>query len=287
MDTAILLAILAGFFWAANIVTVRWALQRSQSFPLAGAAVGLFIAAALALIIAIASGQAAPTGDDLLRFGLVGAIAPGSAQGLFVAAIGSIGASRTSVLIGTSPVFSILLAIAFLGEDWKLGIIVGTVVTVAGGAIIGWEPGLLARRLGVMYGLITALTFGVRDVVARSFNTDSDISAWTSGAIVLGAASVVLFVMVAVQHRRDMGSALAGAFPEFVASGLLIGLALPTLLAALDRGQVGVVAPLSLAAQNVSVVALAAVVFGRDERTPRILVAIVLVLFGATLVSVA
>ena len=75
--------------------------------------------------------------------------------------------------------------------------------------------------------------------------------------------------------------------PEFFASGLAIGLALPILLAALDRGQVGIVAPLSLASQNVSVVALGAVVFGADERTPRILVAVILVLAGATLVSMA
>ena len=100
-------------------------------------------------------------------------------------------------------------------------------------------------------------------------------------------ASIVLFVMVALQERGGTISALRGALPEFVASGLMIGIALPTLLAALDRGQVGIVAPLSLASQNVSVVALAAVVFGADERTPRILIAILLVLLGATLVSIA
>jgi drug/metabolite transporter (DMT)-like permease len=287
MDTAIVLALLAGFCWAANIVIVRWALQRTRTSPLAAAATGLAVATLVAIIISVLSGQAAPTGSDLWRYGLVGAIAPGSSQRLFVPSIGSIGTSRTSVLIGTSPVFSVLLAIAFLDEEWRLAIILGTLVTVLGGAIIGWEPGLLSRRVGVVFGLVTALTFGIRDVVARSFNTNSDISAWSAGAIVLGAATIVLFVMVGFKERSGTIAALRGALPEFVASGLMIGIALPTLLAALDRGQVGIVAPLSLASQNVSVVALAAVVFGANERTPRILIAILLVMLGATLVSIA
>ena len=287
MDTAISLALLAGFCWAANIVIVRWAIQRTNSSPLAAASMGIGVAALVALSVALVSGHDAPSGSDLWRFGLVGVIAPGCSQGLFVAAIASIGPSRTSVLIGTSPVFSILLAIAFLGEDWQFKIIVGTLVTVAGGAVIGWEPNLLSRRLGVAFGLLTALSFGVRDVVARGFNNESELSAWWAGAIVLGAAGIVLTTMVGVQQRGNTISTLRGALPEFFASGLAIGLALPLLLAALDRGRVGIVAPLSLASQNVSVVAMGAVVFGANERTPRILLAIMLVVAGATLVSIA
>jgi O-acetylserine/cysteine efflux transporter len=287
MDTAILLAMLAGFCWAANIVIVRWSLQRTNASPSAAAATGIGVATLVALTIALLSGQEAPTSADLWRYGLVGVIAPGSSQGLFVAAIASIGPSRTSVLAGTSPVFSILLAIAFLGEDWQFAVIFGTLITVAGGAIIGWEPNLLTRRLGVAFGLLTALSFGIRDVVARSYNTESDLSAWWAGTIVLGAAAIVLTLMVGVQERSNTISALRGAMPEFIASGLVIGLALPILLAALDRGQVGIVAPLSLASQNVSVVAMGAVVFGANERTPRILVAVILVVAGAALVSIA
>lgn len=285
MDTAIILAALAGFFWAANIVIVRWALHRVTTTPMAAAAVGVGVAALVALTVALVSGGTGPTGDDLWRFGLVGAIAPGSSQGLFVAAIGSIGPSRTSVLIGTSPVFSVLLAIAFLDEGWQAAIVVGTLVTVIGGALISWEPHLLARRVGVVLAIATAFSFGVRDVVARSFNTDTEISPWWSGALVLGAATVVLAAVVAIQERRRTLDRLKGALPEFLASGLMIGLALPTLLAALDRGRVGIVAPLSLAAQHVSVVVLAAIVFGAHERTPRILFAIGLVVLGAALVS--
>ncbi len=285
MDSAGGLALVAGFFWASNIVIVRWALDRRRVAPLAGAVVGVGIGSIVALAVAVASGQDLPSASDTWRFALVGAIAPGSSQGLFVASIGSIGPSRTSVLIGTSPVFSVLLAIVFLDESWQLAIVVGTLLTVLGGALIGWEPHLLARRLGVLLALTTAFTFGVRDVVARSFNTDSEVSSWWAGGLVLGSAALVLGAMVLVGERGNAVAAVRGALPEFLASGVMIGLALTTLLEALDRGRVGIVAPLSLASQHLTVVALGAAVFGAAERTPRILVALVLVIAGAALVS--
>ena len=287
MDAAIALALLAGFCWAANMIIVRWGIVRRSPSPLAAASVGVGVGALVSLVIAVGSGQEIPTSGDFWRFVLVGAIAPGSSQGLFVASIGSIGPSRTSVLIGTSPVFSVLLAILFLDESWQIAISVGTVLTVVGGALISWEPYVLAKRLGVFLALATALTFAIRDVVARSFNTDSEVSSWWSGTIVLGAAAVVLVAMVLIQEGTSSITAVRGALPEFLASGLMIGLALPLLLEALDRGRVGIVAPLSLASQNVSVVVLGGVAFGAHERTPRILVALVLVLLGAALVSTA
>jgi hypothetical protein len=61
--------------------------------------------------------------------------------------------------------------------------------------------------------------------------------------------------------------------------------ALPSLFAALDRTRVGVVAPLTNAAQSVMVVALGAAVFGARERTPRILAALVFVVAGGTLIT--
>ena len=67
----------------------------------------------------------------------------------------------------------------------------------------------------------------------------------------------------------------------------MIGVALPLLLEALDRGRVGVVAPLSLASQNLTVVAVGSLVFGVHERTGRVVVAVALILAGATLVGSA
>ena len=281
------LAVIAGVAWASNIVIVRWALDRTAAPPLVAATVSVTVAAVVAAVVAVVSGQATPSSEDFWRFALVGAIAPGSSQGLFVASIGMIGPSRTSVLIGTSPAWSVLLAIVFLGESWQAAVIVGTLLTIVGGALISWEPGLDARRVGVMLALATALTFGIRDVVARQFNTQSDVSSWWSGAMVLSAAAVVLWMITAVATRGKVASGVRSALPEFLVSGLMIGLALPFLLEALDRGRVGLVAPLSLSAQNITVVALSSAAFGANERTRSILIALVLIIVGAALVTTA
>ncbi len=287
MDAAILFAAAAGVCWALNIVVVSWALPRTGAAAPTAAFVGISVAAAVAGGIAILSGAPLPGGGDVARFALVGAIAPGSSQGLFVASIGSIGPSRSSVLVGMAPMFSVVLAIAFLGENWQLVIVVGTLLTVAGGALISWEPGLGFRRLGVLLAIGTAVTFAVRDVVASQFNTTSSVSSWWSGAVVLGAAAVVLGAMAAASDGARMSSGIKLALPEFLASGLMIGLALPLLLEALDRGRVGVVAPFSNAVQNLVVVAIGSAVFGKRERSARVLVALAMVVGGGALITAA
>ena len=287
MTAAIALAVLAGAAWAINIVVVRWGLERTGVPAVVGALVGVTIAAATAVAVATVAGHDLPARDDVWRFALVGAIAPGSSQGLFVAAIGRIGPSRTSVLVGTSPAWSVLLAIAFLGESWEAAIIVGTLVTIVGSALIGWEPGLKGRRLGVALALATALSFGVRDVVAREFGSSSPVSSWWAGAVVLAAAAAVLAIQAAMAEGTDIPRQCRRALPAFGVSGLVIGCALPLLLEALDRGRVGIVAPLSLASQNITVVVVGSIVFGVHERTRRVVFAVALILAGATLVGSA
>lgn len=287
MTAAVALAVLAGAAWAVNIVVVRWGLDRTGVPPVVGALVGVMIAAVTALLVAVVAGHDVPASGDVWRFALVGAIAPGSSQGLFVAAIGRIGASRTSVLVGTSPAWSVLLAIAFLDESWEAAIIIGTLVTIVGSAVIGWEPGLQGRRIGVVLALATALSFGIRDVVAREFGSESAVSSWWAGAVVLGAAAAVLAIQAAVVERAALARSCRHALPAFAVSGLVIGAALPLLLEALDRGRVGIVAPLSLASQNITVVVVGSIVFGVHERTTRVVLAVALILVGATLVGSA
>lgn len=286
MDLAVGVAIVAGAAWATNIVVVRWALDRSAAPPMAGAFVGIAVAAACAFVVAGASGADPPSGGAIWRFALVGAIAPGSSQGLFVASIGAIGPARSSVLVSTNPLWSVMLAIIFLDEGWRVSVLVGTALIVVGGALISWEPGLGFRHVGVVLALIVAVTFGIRDVVARSFTIESDLSTWWAAAIVLGSATLVVAMIGVAQLRGGFAADVGRALPSFVWSGLAIAVALTALFWALDRARVGVVAPLTNASQSVMVVVLGAAVFGARERTPRILAALVLVVAGGALIAV-
>ena len=287
METASLLAIISGVCWATNITIVKWALNRSRASALVGATVGVSIAAIVSLILALLSGSSVPDSEVLWKFAIVGIIAPGSSQGLFVSSIGSIGPARTSILIGTSPVFSVLLAVIFLDESWKTTIMIGTLLTVVGSALISWEKGIQFRQIGIIFAVATSLTFGIRDVVARHFNLGTDVSSWWSGTVVLIAASITLWIFVFIKFGPIWKTQTRKALPEFIPSGIMIGIALPLLLEALDKGAVNIVAPLALAAQNIAIVILSGWFFGSRERTRQVIVAMILIFIGGIVVTVS
>ena len=287
METASLLAIISGVCWATNITIVKWALNRSRASALVGATVGVSIAAIVSLILALLSGSSVPDSEVLWKFAIVGIIAPGSSQGLFVSSIGSIGPARTSILIGTSPVFSVLLAVIFLDESWKTTIMIGTLLTVVGSALISWEKGIQFRQIGIIFAVATSLTFGIRDVVARHFNLGTDVSSWWSGTVVLIAASITLWIFVFIKFGPIWKTQTRKALPEFIPSGIMIGIALPLLLEALNKGAVNIVAPLALAAQNIAIVILSGWFFGSRERTRQVITAMILILIGGIVVTVS
>lgn len=287
METASVLAIVSGICWAINITIVKWALNRSRASALVGATVGVSIAAIVSLTLAFLSGSDFPDADVLWKFAIVGMIAPGSSQGLFVSSIGSIGPARTSILIGTSPVFSVLLAVIFLDESWKTTIMIGTLLTVMGSALISWEKGIRFRQIGIIFAISTSLTFAIRDVVARHFNIGTDVSAWWSGTVVLGAASITLWIFVAIKFGPIWKAQTRKALPEFIPSGIMIGIALPLLLEALNKGAVNIVAPLALAAQNIAIVILSGWFFGSRERTRQVILAMILIFIGGIVVTIS
>ena len=287
METASLLAIISGVCWATNITIVKWALNRSRASALVGATVGVSIAAIVSLTLALLSGSSFPDSEVLWKFAIVGIIAPGSSQGLFVSSIGSIGPARTSILIGTSPVFSVLLAVIFLDESWKTTIMIGTLLTVVGSALISWEKGIRFRQIGIVFAIATSLTFGIRDVVARHFNLGTDVSSWWSGTVVLIAASITLWIFVFIKFGPIWKAQTRKALPEFIPSGIMIGIALPLLLEALNKGAVNIVAPLALAAQNIAIVILSGWFFGSRERTRQVITAMILIFIGGVVVTVS
>ena len=287
METASLLAIISGVCWATNITIVKWALNRSRASALVGATVGVTIAAIVSLILALVSGSSLPDSEVLWKFAIVGIIAPGSSQGLFVSSIGSIGPARTSILIGTSPVFSVLLAVIFLDESWKTTIMIGTLLTVLGSALISWEKGIRFRQVGIVFAIATSLTFAIRDVVARHFNVGTNVSSWWSGTIVLISASITLWIFVSIKFGPIWKTQTRKALPEFIPSGIMIGIALPLLLEALNKGAVNIVAPLALASQNIAIVILSGWFFGSRERTRQVIVAMILIFVGGIVVTIS
>lgn len=292
MEAAVGLALLSGTAWGVNMVIVRWSLAKTGAASDVGALVSIGTAAVIALAVAVVTGADTAGLDpgNIARFSLVGAIAPGAAQVLFMVAIRTIGSARGGVLIGTGPMFAVVLAILFLDEQWRVPIVVGTIATVAGSALLGWEPRSAATapgdrsRIGVVFALATACAFGVRDVIARHFTSGAELDVAWASAIVLGAGSLALAAITLVRTRRLVAE-IRTTLPSMLWSGLTVGLALPVLLESLSRGEVGVVTPINNGAQIIAVVALSALFFGRRELSLRLVGALVLVTTGVVLIG--
>jgi drug/metabolite transporter (DMT)-like permease len=282
----VFLATAAGILFGALAVAVRVGLRRRPDAE-AGAFVVALVGCLLAALVTapVIAVEGAELGG-LWAFALVGAIVPGASQILFVGAIREIGASRTAVLIGTAPVLSVGIAIAFLDEPLRRTLVVGTVAIVLGGALLAWErerpPDF--RLVGAALALAAAGLFAVRDNVVRWASLDSGAQPLLAAVVSLAAAALLLLVYLAAR-REPLGPRVSSAGAAFVPAGLCLGLAYIALLLALDAGEVTVVAPLN-ATQSLWGVLLAAAFLPRAEAVgPRLVLAALLVVAGGALIG--
>jgi drug/metabolite transporter (DMT)-like permease len=282
---AVLLAAAAAIMFGAQAVTIRIALRGGVD-PDAGALVTTGGACVTCIVIAALFGQWAHVHwPDTWPFLAVGTIVPGVSQLLFTRAVGLIGASRSTILIGISPVLSAVGAIALLGEPFRVSLVVGTVLVVCGGTLLAWERGGPAGflTLGVALGVGAAVLFSVRDNFVRWADRGSAVPGVVAAACSLASATIVLALFVAISGdgiRRTRSAAK----PFFVPS-VIYGLAYVFLLTAFDRGRVTVVVPL-YATESLWAVVFAAVILRTTERIGlRVGAAALLVVAGGALIG--
>jgi drug/metabolite transporter (DMT)-like permease len=266
---------------------VRLGLHRGRD-PEVGALVIATTAFAVVLPITVAAGELSDLSDlELWPFFLIGLLVPGLSQVLFTEAVRRTGASRTAILIGTAPLFSALLAVSLLGEPVRAGLVAGTLLVVAGGMALARER---ARPedwhvLGAVLAVACAALFGVRDNVVRWAAEDSDPPILAATTATLLAATLFTLGWVVARRRAGLGAELRHSTPAFAPAGIALGLAYASIVTALDRGPVTVVAPLN-ATQSLWGVVLAALLIGRAEMIGRrTLLAGVLVVAGAVLIG--
>jgi drug/metabolite transporter (DMT)-like permease len=268
-------------------VTVRLGLQRGGDPE-----VGALVIAGGGFVVTLAAAAVAGdlddlSFDDLWAFVVMGLLVPGLSSILFVHAIRGAGSARAAIVVGTAPLISALLAIMLLDEPLRASLVAGTVLVVAGGIALAGERLRPAdfRAFGALLALVCAVLFGIRDNVVRWATGDGEAPLFAATAATLLAATAFVLVYVLVARRTDLARQLRIATPAFAGSGVALGLAYLAVIIALDRGRVTVVAPLN-ATQSLWAVVLAALIIGHLEMIGRrTVLAGVLVVAGAALVS--
>ena len=285
---AVLFGALAGAGFGALMVAVRHGLARGVD-PFAGA---VATAAVAAVAVVLASIPWLVVDDvswsDLWPYLVVGLIAPGASQLILILAVRDAGPSRAAILIGTAPLISVAIALTVLDEPFEPWLIAGTVLVVAGGALLARERARPEhfRALGAVLALLCALLFGIRDNVARWAARDAHPPPVVATAVTLAAAAALIAVTVLVTRpaaARTLGPAVVG----FAPAGLILGAAYACLLVAFDHGRVSIVAPLN-ATQSLWAVVFAAAVIGAKHEAigSRLILAGALVVAGSSLISI-
>ena len=288
---SIVLTCLAGMLFAVNATFTRLALDRTGIRTDVAAAATIMTATTVASVIAIVGGVRLSdlSWADTQGFFVIGTIVPGFAQLTFYAAIRMAGPSRSAIMLGTVPVWSVALATIFLNEHWSVSVVVGTILAVMGSVLLATEgtTKTSVSRLGLALAALTALQFAIRDVLARSVTQESNLDSSAAAAVTLGVGAVVLIgVAVGTAGPREFSKNLRRSMPAMLIPGIAVGIAMPALLAAFERSRVVIVSPLLGATQTVGAVLLSGLLIGGTETDKRVVLAVIVTLAGGTLIGV-
>jgi drug/metabolite transporter (DMT)-like permease len=277
---AVVLALASAALFGSMTVALRFALARE---PDAEAGAVLTIAAALLVTLPfVAAGEIDLAGT--WPFLLAGVLGAGCSQRLFTQAVRDAGPSRTSVTVGTAPLFSVAIALVLLNEPAKAGVIAGAILIVTGGIVLVREPGRPehVKWIGLAYALAATIIFAVRDNLVRHLSLDTGVEPALAAASTLFAGGVTVAVWLLVSRQRLPTT----GFRAFVPAGVLFGLSYICLFEAYYRGRVSVVSPL-VATESLWGVALSALLLRRHELVgARLFGGAALVVAGGVLIGV-
>ena len=275
--TAVAFALVSAALFGAMTVAVRIGFTREPDPALATLAT---VASALAVAAAIALAAGPHDVAGAWPYALAGLLAPGGSQLLFTFAIRSVGASRTSVVVGAAPLAAVAIAFVVLGEPVSAPLVIGAVAIVAGGvALVAERRPEHLRASGLVLAAACTLLFATRDNLVRHLADTSSVS-----PAVAATATLVTGSLVAATYARRPPT--FRALRVFAPAGVCFGLSYVCLFEAYYRGRVSVVSPL-VATETFWGVGLSALLLRRSELVGRRLVAgAVLIVAGGVLIGV-
>jgi drug/metabolite transporter (DMT)-like permease len=282
---AVVLAVGAGFFFGASAVAIRSGFLRNPAADPDVASLAL-VAAAIVLPASLAVAAEPFNLGELWAFFALGAVSPAASALLWVRAVQRAGAARASLFLGTTPLWAVVIAVAFLREPFRVPLSLGCLLIVLGSLVVYGEqerPKDFAW-VGVPLALGAATLFALRDNGARlaSEETSTPSSAAATATLVGGAVFLCAFLMLRGSASRVSRRAIQ---PAFLVSGLCHGAATVLLYEALARGRITVVAPLT-STSALWGLTIAAIVLGRREAVgPRLFAAAGCVALGGALIG--
>jgi drug/metabolite transporter (DMT)-like permease len=228
------------------------------------------------------------TGASVWIFVAVGFFQPGLTRLLTYKGIDALGVALTDPIRASTPLFSALMAIVFLGEEVTVPIVVATFMIIGGITLLSWQDGsmkLAGSALFLWYPIAASALAGASQVV-RKFGLAAVPHPFLAAAVTASSSLVVsVLTLRYVEKTQQSWRMNRQCFWWFLAAGVVISFAMTCIYYALDRGKVSVVIPIASTGPLFSLILTALFLRDVERVTLRIIVSAALIVGGVAMIS--
>jgi drug/metabolite transporter (DMT)-like permease len=282
---AIMLALFASFWFAASMILINRGVLAIDYFR--GLLTNLGLNALFLWIYMVLFVEVIELWTPAnLIFVLVGVFVPGVARFFMFKGMERLGASITSCLTNSTPLFATFFAILFLQERPTATNLLGTFSIVAGIIALSWKGATKTWRTSDLLFLLTsAFLFASRDNLVR-FGL-LHIGSPIAGAAIAATTSFVTMSLIylAFEEKQPLGKAVARGFALFAVAGFMNFLSYVFAYTALSMERVSLISPL-INGSSLFILPLSALFLKDVEQlTSRKIAAVLLMIVGVFLIS--
>ena len=228
------------------------------------------------------------TSASILIFALVGLFQPGLTRLLSYKGIDALGVAITDPIRATTPLFSAMMAIIFLGEKLTLPIVVATLMIMAGITLLSWRNGsmkLAGSAVFLWYPIAASALAGATQVV-RKFGLAAVPHPLVAAAVTATSSFVVsILTLWYVERSQETWKMNRQCFWWFLAAGITISFGMVCIYYALDLGKVSVVIPIASTGPFFSLILAATFLRDVERVTSRIVLSAAMIVGGVVLLT--
>ena len=241
---ALVLPIAAAVSFSLSHLFVTMGLKESN--PSTAVAVNVMINALGLWVLAILFSPIRPLASwGVWPFIVAGVFSPTMARTLLYHGYERIGLARSDVVTGSVPLFSVALAVSFLGERPSTFMVLGTVGIVLGIGLLSYRPDDAKpwARWAVLLPLGAALCFSLREIFSKMGLERVPVPIG-GAALMASAAAILLSLSFLFPKRKDPFTLTRKSLLLFVGAGLMVTVAYVCVFTALRSNMVSFVSPL-------------------------------------------
>ena len=219
-------------------------------------------------------------------FVLVGIFRPSVSANLAVAGMRYLGPTLTSTLSSTSPLFGAALGVLWLGESLTWSTALGTLGIIAAVVMLARRDSRLRATwpiwaLGLPIGAAAIRSMGH---VLLKIGMEDIPDPYFAGLVGFSVSTLIMIAAHRIRPDPQPVSWRGGGPYWFVAAGIVMAISVLSLNTALMRGQIVTVVPV-VACSPVFTMLLSVLVFRRERLTPRIVLAVLVVVPSVILIA--